>query len=156
MKMAERYDAAACTNGKDRPYPRLMACNARVCEAVREGTNGDEGLRQELADLANFGLPPDPEFWDLIGLADLNMSGTILLAHDPLAAVTEIVDAYLRAYRHIGSPVKLSSVFEQLDFYEDIFAAGSPATAPRRASIVALVRNLRDKLRAAVSGQSAT
>ena len=152
--MAERYRAAACTNGKDRPYPRLMACNARVCEAVREGTNGDEALRQELAALKNAELPPDLEFWDLIGLADLKMSETILLAHDPLAAVAEIVDAYLRAYRHIGSPIKLGSVFEQLDFYEDIFAAGSPETKARRASIVALARNLRDTLRAAVSGQS--
>jgi tetratricopeptide (TPR) repeat protein len=153
-KMAERYGDAACTNGKDRPYPRLMACNARVCEAVREGTNGDQVLRQELADLANFGLPLDPEFWDLIGHADLKMSQMILLSTDPLADVAEIRDGYLRAYRHIGSPVKLGSVFEQLDFYEDLFAAGSPATAPRRASIVALVRKLRDNLRAAVSGQS--
>ncbi|HEY5207084.1 MAG TPA: CHAT domain-containing protein [Roseiarcus sp.] len=154
MKMAERYGAAACTNGKDRPYPRLMACNARVCEAVRKGTNGDEALRQELAAMAKVDLPPDPEFWDLIGLADLKMSGTILLAHDPLAAAAEIVGAYLRAYRHIGSPVKLGSVFEQLDFYQDIFSAGSLETKPRRASIVALARNLRDNLRAAVSGQS--
>jgi tetratricopeptide (TPR) repeat protein len=153
-KMAERYGAAVCTNGKDRPYPRLMACNARICEAVRKGTNGDEALRQDLAAMARAELPPDPEFWDLIGLADRNMSGTILLAHDPLAAAAEIVDAYLRAYRHIGSPVKLSSIFEQLDFYEDIFSAGSPETEPRRASIVALAKNLRDNLRAAVSGQS--
>jgi hypothetical protein len=154
-KMAERYGAAACTNGKDRPYPRLMACNARICEAVRDGTNGDEALRQELAALAKTELPPDPEFWDLIGLADLKMSETILLAHDPAAAAAEIVEAYQRAYNHVGSPVKLGSVFEQLDFYEDIFAAGSPATEPRRASIVALARQLRDNLRAAVPGQSA-
>ena len=153
-KMAERYRAAACTNGKDKPYPRLMACNARVCEAVRGGTNGDEALRQELGALKKAELPPDPEFWDLIGFADLKMSEKILLAHDPLAEAAEIVDAYLRAYRHIGSPVKLGSVLEQLDFYEDIFGAGSPETEPRRASIVALARNLRDTLGAAVSGQS--
>jgi hypothetical protein len=101
-------------------------------------------------------LPPEPEFWDLIGLADLKMSETILLAHDPPAAAAEIRDAYLRAYRHIGSPVKPSSVFEQLDLYEDIFSAGSPETKPRRASIGALARNLRDTLRAAVSGQSSS
>lgn len=154
-KMAERYGAAACTNGKNRPYPRLMTCNARICEAVLKGTNGDEALRQELAALAKAELPPDPEFWDLIGLADLRMSETILLAGDPPAVAAEIRDAYLRAYRHIGSPVKLSSVFEQLEFYEDIFSAGSPETEPRRASIVALARNLRDTLRAAVPGQSA-
>jgi tetratricopeptide (TPR) repeat protein len=153
-KMAERYGAAARTNGKDRPYPRLMACNARVCEAVREGTNGDEALQQELAALAKAELPPDPEFWDLIGLADLKMSETILLTPNPAAAAPKIVDAYLLAYNHIGSPAKLGSVFEQLDFYEDIFAAGSPETEPRRASIVALAKNLRDTLRAAVSGQS--
>jgi tetratricopeptide (TPR) repeat protein len=153
-KMAECYGVAACTHGKDRPYPRLMACNARVCEAVREGTNGDEALRQELAALANAELPPDPEFWDLIGLADLKMSQMILLSTDPSADIVEIRDAYLRAYNYIGSPVKLGSVFEQLDFYEDIFAAGSPETEPRRASIVALAKNLRDTLRAAVSAQS--
>jgi hypothetical protein len=62
-KMAERYGAAACTNGKDRPYPRLMACNARVCEAVREGTSGDQALRQELTALAKAELPSEPEFW---------------------------------------------------------------------------------------------
>lgn len=155
-KMAERYCAAACTNGKDRPYPKLMACNARVCEAVRKGTNGDEALQQELAALAKAELPADPEFWDLIGLADLKMSETILLTPNPAAAAAKIVDAYLLAYNHIGSPVKLGSVFEQLDFYEDIFTAGSPQTKPRRASIVALVKNLREMLRAAVSGQSST
>ena len=153
-KMVERYGAAAGTNGKDRPYPRLMACVARVCEAVRAGTDADKALAGELAALANAELPQDPEFWDLIGLADLKMSEMILLSADPLADIVEIRDAYLRAYRHIGSPVKLGSVLEQLDFYEDIFAAGSPGTEPRRTSIVALARQLRDNLRAAVPAQS--
>jgi hypothetical protein len=82
------------------------------------------------------------------------MNEMILLSADPLADMVEIRGAYLRAYRHIGSPVKLGSVFEQLDFYEDIFAAGSPGTESRRASIVALVGNLRDTLSAAISGQA--
>jgi hypothetical protein len=149
--MADRYRAAAGTSEKDRPYPRLMACNARICLAVRKGTKGDDALGQELAALAKAELGPDPEFWDLIHLADLKMSETILLADNPPAAMAEIVDAYRRAYDHSGSPVKLGSVYEQLDFYEDIFASGDAVSKQRRECIVALARSLREALQSAVS-----
>lgn len=150
-RMADRYRAAAGTSGKDRPYPRLMACNARICEAVRKGMKGDDALGQELAALAKAELGPDPDFWDLIRLADLKMSETILLADNPPAAMADIVDAYRRAYNYIGSPVKLGSVYEQLDFYKDIFASGDAVSKQRRECIVALARNLREALHAAVS-----
>jgi tetratricopeptide (TPR) repeat protein len=155
-KMADCYRRATDTNGRGRAYPRLMACNAAICEAVRKGTKGDEALRHELAALAEAELPPDPEFWDLIYLADLKMNETILLADDPPGAMAEIREAYVRAYNYIGSPVKLGSVCEQLDFYEDIFACGNEVSKQRRDSIVALARNLRETLGAATSSALTT
>ncbi len=149
--MADCYRAAAGRSGKDRSYPRLMACNARICLAVRKGTKGEDALGQELAALAKATFGPDLDFWDLIHLADLKMSDTILLADNPSAAMPDIVDAYRRAYNYIGSPVKLGSVYEQLDFYEDIFASGDEVSKQRRECIVALARNLREVLQAAAS-----
>jgi hypothetical protein len=151
--MAARYCEAKETNGKDRAYPRLMACNALICKAVRNGNKGDEALRQDLADLAKEKVNADPDFWDLVHLADLKMSETILLADDPPAATAVIVEAYCRAYNHIGSPVKLGSVYEQLDFYEDIFACGNEISKQRRESVLALTRNLRKALQAATSSE---
>lgn len=153
-KMAECYDRAVEKKTGDDSYPRLMACDARICDAVRKGTEGDDHLRQDLAELKKVTPFDDPDFWQLIRLADLRMNEAILQANDPASEIAELNGIYLRAYEYIGSPVKLASVFEQLDFYEDIFANGSPGTEPKRASIVALARNLRDNLRAAVSGQS--
>ena len=150
-RMADRYRAAADTNGKDRPYPRLMACNARICEVVRKGMKGDDALGQELSALAKAELGQDPDFWDLIRLADLKMSETILLADNPPAATADIVHAYRRAYNYVGSPVKLGSVYEQLDFYKDIFASGDAVSKQRREYIVALARNLREALQVAVN-----
>jgi hypothetical protein len=150
VKMAELYRLA----GEKKPgdnYPRLMACNARICDVVRKGTRGDDALKQELASLANAELQDDPDFWQLIYIADVQMNEAILLADNPAGAMEALTDAYLRAYRHIGSPVKLNSVFEQLDFYEDIFAFGNDVSKQRRESIVALARNLREALQAAVS-----
>ena len=150
VKMAELYRLA----GEKKPgdnYPRLMACNARICDVVRKGTRGDDALKQELASLANAELQDDPDFWQLIYIADVQMNEAILLADNPTGAMEALMDAYLRAYRHIGSPVKLNSVFEQLDFYEDIFAFGNDVSKQRRESIVALARNLREALQAAVS-----
>jgi len=52
--------------------------------------------------------------------------------------------AYRRAWRHVGSPVKMRSVTEQLEFYEDIFSDGAPETATRRKSLAAWFAELRN------------
>jgi hypothetical protein len=55
----------------------------------------------------------------------------------------KIKEAYRRAWAHIGSPVKIRSVTEQLEFYEDIFGGGSSETAATRARIVEWTADLR-------------
>jgi hypothetical protein len=52
------------------------------------------------------------------------------------------------------SPVKLKSVIEQLEFYEDIFSSGAPATQAKRDSIRALAATLRSALETEFSRQS--
>ena len=56
----------------------------------------------------------------------------------------KIKDAYTRAWRHIGSPVKMRSVTEQLEFYEDIFTGGTEETHPTRERIRAWAAELRN------------
>ena len=57
--------------------------------------------------------------------------------------VGTIRDAYRRAWRQFGSPVKMRSVTEQLEFYEDIFRGGTDETNPTRQRIRAWVAELR-------------
>lgn len=146
-KMAECYGrAAAIEEAGDKSYPLLMACNARICDAVRTGRDCDDGVVEQLKRLSDSKPPEDADFWQLILWADVRMNDTILRSPDPSAALPGLEEAYRRAWRHVGSPVKLRSVVEQLDFCEDIFSSGDPTTSSKRESIVALARSLRDVL----------
>ena len=146
-QMAACYDrAAAVANDNDRPYPSLMACSARICDAVRRGADCDNSVVQQLKGLINSELPEDADFWLLILWADVRLNQMILTSANPLEEQPGLEAAYRRAWRHIGSPVKLRSVVEQLEFYEDIFSSGASTTASKRASIVALAESLRKTL----------
>jgi CHAT domain len=145
--MADCYDRAAAIQGGDRDYPRLMACNARICIAARRGTNCDEEIGTFLQRLSDSKPPDDADFWKLIQWADVRLNIAIMRAPAPSdGEEDEIEKAYRRAWRHVGSPVKLRSVVEQLEFYEDIFADGAAASAPKRESIIARVAKLRNVL----------
>src|SRR5208282_5553300 len=137
--MADCYDRAAAIGGGDGDYPRLMACNARICIAARKGTNCDEEVSAFLQRLSDSKPPDDADFWKLIRWADVRLNIAIMRAPAPSEEEDEIEKAYRRAWRHVGSPVKLMSVVEQLEFYEDIFAHGAPASAAKRESIIASV-----------------
>ena len=65
---------------------------------------------------------------------------------DPSDELPSLLAAYGRAWRHVGSPVKLKSVIEQLEFYEDIFSFGASVTESKRASIRSLAAKLRSAL----------
>jgi hypothetical protein len=122
-----------------------MACNARVCIAVRSGTDFDEAVDQILWRLTASPPPDEADFWKLIRSADAQTNLAIMQASTPSSEDTDnIREAYRRAWRHVGSPVKMRSVTEQLEFYEDIFAEGAPSTAPKRKSIVAWIAELRN------------
>ena len=56
----------------------------------------------------------------------------------------------------VGSPVKLKSVVEQLEFYEDIFSAGALGTETKRDSIRALATKLRGALEVELLGNHST
>jgi tetratricopeptide (TPR) repeat protein len=142
-KMADCYDRAAAIAGGDRGYPRLMACNARICIAARSGTDCDREISESLQRLSESKPPDDADFWRLVRWADVRLNVAVLRAPSPSEEEDEIVMAYRRAWRHVGSPIKLRSVVEQLEFFEDIFAHGAPASAAKRESIIASVAKLR-------------
>jgi hypothetical protein len=146
-KMADCYDRAAAIGGGSSDYPRIMACNARICIAARNGTDVDASIGQYLQRLADATLPDDADFWRLIRSAEARMNVAFMQAIAPSEQKkSEIEAAYRRAWREVGSPVKLQSVVEQLKFCEDIFAHGAPETAPKRESLVDWVAKLRQVL----------
>ena len=145
-KMADCYDRAAAIGGPERDYPNIMACNARICLAVRSGTNCDREIGETLQRLGDTKPSDDADFWKLIKWADVRMNLAILGAPAPSVQLGEIEKAYKRAWRHVGSPVKLMSVVEQFQFYEDIFAGGAESSGPTRKNIVEWVAKLRHVL----------
>ncbi len=147
LQMGECYSlAAALDEPGDKSYPLLMACNARICEAVRTGSGCDEGVVEQLKKLGDSKPTEDADFWQLIQWADVRMNQTILQSPNPSTERPSLEDAYRLAWRHVGSPVKLRSVVEQLEFYEDIFSSGESTTNSKRQSIVELAKALRDTL----------
>lgn len=155
-KMAERYDrAAAIDETGDKSYPRFMACVARISAAVRTGNECDATAVQQLKALISAAPPENPDFWQLIQWADARLADVILEAQNPLDEQQSLLSAYERAWRHVGSPVKLKSVIEQLEFYEDIFSSGAPATELRRTSARALAAKVRGALEADFLGRPA-
>jgi hypothetical protein len=120
-----------------------LASNARICIAARNGMKCDEAMIELLQRLSDSKPSGDEDFWQLIRWADVRTNVAIMRAPAPPEEEDEIETAYRRAWRHVGSPVKLRSVVEQLEFYDDIFADGAPETAPKRKSIVDWVAKLR-------------
>jgi hypothetical protein len=76
------------------------------------------------------------------------MAEVILQSPNPSDDLQSLLAAHRRAWSRVGSPVKLKSVIEQLDFYEDTFSSGAPATDAKRTSIRALAKDLRNTLEA--------
>jgi hypothetical protein len=156
-KMAERYDRASAVDERgDRSYPQFMAYVARICAAVRTGNECDAGVVEQLKKLIDATPPEDADFWQLIQWADARMADVIFQSPNPLSAQQSLRAAYERAWRHVGSPVKLKSVIEQLEFYEDIFSFGVPTTEAKRDSIRALAGKLRSALEAEFLGNCST
>jgi hypothetical protein len=147
--MAKCYDGAAKLGGKDPGYAKLMACNARLCTAVRSGADCG-AIADILRGLADSPPADEDDFWVLIRWGDVRTNLAILETAttqntDIFKQDIDIIkEAYSRAWQHVGSPVKMRSVTEQLEFYEDIFASGAPQTASRRSDIRAWVRGIKD------------
>lgn len=141
-EMKQCCESAAKLGGKDPDYPLLMACNASICTAVRDGAAIDPIVGEELQRIIDQAPPDEADFWKLIRSADARTNVAIMQAPSP-NDTDKIKDAYRRAWRHIGSPVKMRSVTEQLEFYEDIFAGGAQRSAATRARIVEWTADLR-------------
>jgi CHAT domain len=128
--------------GEDPDYPRFMACNAAICMAVRDGTDCDPAVGKDLQRMIEQPAPQEADFWKLIRSADARTNVAILRGAPP-EEMDKLKHAYRRAWRHVGSPVKMRSVIEQLEFFADIFSGGAPQTAETRKRIVAWVAELR-------------
>ena len=135
-------DEAVGLGGDDPDYPRFMACNAAICMALRDGTACDPGVGEDLQRMADEPAPDEADFWKLIRSADARTNISIMNAAPP-GDTNKIRDAYGLAWRHIGSPVKMRSVTEQLEFYEDIFDGGADETASTRERVRAWAAELR-------------
>jgi hypothetical protein len=144
-----RSDESAGLGGDDPDYPLFMSGNAAICMAVRDGTAWDPAAAEALKRMAHEPPPQEDDFWKLVRSADARTCMAILHAAaggDPTTETAEIdgiKEAYRRAWSHIGSPVKMSSVIEQLEFYEDIFSSGADGTEPACKRIRALAADLR-------------
>jgi hypothetical protein len=148
--MKTRSDESAGLGGDDPDYPLFMSGNAAICTAIRDGTAWDPADADALKRMAHEPPPQEADFWKLVRSADARTDMAILhaAAGGDLAAEAAEIDgikkAYERAWSHIGSPVKMSSVTEQLEFYEDIFSSGADESKPARERIRALAADLRD------------
>jgi len=141
-RMRECSEMAVELSGKDPDYPRLISCNAAICIALRDGSVCDPCVGKALQRMVEMPVPDEGNvFWTLIRSADARTNIAIMNA--ALEDANSIKDAYRRAWRHIGSPVKMRSVTEQLEFYEDIFRGGTEETGPTRQRVSAWVADLR-------------
>ena len=146
------FEAAAKLDGNDPDYSLLMACNAEICRAVRNGTAFDPIVGETLQRMINQVPPKSADFWELIRLGDARTN--LALMHGALSEdIDKIKDAYRRAWRHIGSPGQMRSVMDQLEFYEDIFANGAQQSAATRARIVEWTTALRQFVEREVLGR---
>ena len=141
-RMKQCCDEATGLGGKDPDYPRFMACSAAICMAVRDGSPCDPAVGKDLQRMVDEPAPDEADFWKLIRSADARTNVAILDSASPDGS-EKIRDAYRRAWRHIGSPVKMRSVTEQLEFYEDIFGDGAPETAASRKHVVEWIAEIR-------------
>jgi hypothetical protein len=156
-KMAASYDrASAIDEPGNRSWPKLMACIARICQAVRTGKEYDAVVVKQLKDLIDATPQADADFWQLIQWADARMADVILRSPSPSGEQKSLLEAYQRAWRHVGSPIKLKSVIEQMEFYEDIFSSGEPATQAKRDSTRALATKLKSALQSEFLGDRPT
>ena len=145
-------DEAVGLGGDDPDYPRFMACNAAICVALRDGTACDPSVVTDLQRMIEQPAPDEADFWTLIRSADARTNISIMNAAPP-EDTNKIKDAYGRASRHIGSPVKMRSVTEQLEFYEDIFEGGADETASTRERVQSVGRRAQKLHRERIPGQ---
>ncbi|MER8777011.1 CHAT domain-containing protein [Mesorhizobium sp. M0977] len=140
-RMKECSELAVKLGGNDPDYPRLMACNAAISMALRDGTACDSAVGKDLQRMLEQPAPDEADFWKLIRSADARTNVAIMNGAPGDGGT--IRDAYRRAWRYTGSPSKMRSVTEHLEFYEDIFRGGADETDPTRQRIRAWVAELR-------------
>jgi tetratricopeptide (TPR) repeat protein len=143
-EMKKCCEVAAALGGKDPEYPRSMACNAEICGAVRGGIPCEPAVSDQLRRMLDRAGPDEADFWKLIRSADVRMNLALMQESVSAQETDEIRQAYRRAWQHTGSPVKMRSVTEQLEFYEDIFSGGSDVTASTRTRLIAWIGGFRD------------
>ncbi|MBY5883997.1 CHAT domain-containing protein [Rhizobium leguminosarum] len=140
-KMKKCSEMAVKLGGDDPDYPQLVSCNAAICMAVRNGITHDHIVCEALHRMVELPAHDEDDFWKLIRSADARTN--IAIMNGALDDQGPIKEAYRRAWRHIGSPIKMRSVTEQLEFYEDIFRGGAAKTELARQNIIAWVAELR-------------
>jgi tetratricopeptide (TPR) repeat protein/Mrp family chromosome partitioning ATPase len=154
-QMAEAYQRAADCGAKEksgsvRPllatYPPLMVSAARLVSGLRAGRCPDDVKEGIVATTQKFAAEDSEDFWQLIEATDVRMMVAMAAGSINEDDEGEMLRAYAKAWKHVGSPRMLMSVVEQLDFYEDALKTGTPASESTRAAIVGSVRRIRDGL----------
>ncbi|MGG5890102.1 CHAT domain-containing protein [Falsiroseomonas sp. HC035] len=159
-RMAELYDRAIALQrarpgpGQDHRYPQLMLCSAGLCLALRAGHPVDSEVIALLKELRGSVAPDADDFWQLIASADAALMAAMAGLDAEAASWGDIVERYHRSWRHVGSPVKLMSVSEQLEFYEDVLGAASGMAEAARAALLARLAEVRRELQDAASGMA--
>jgi len=158
-RMAALYDRAAALQrakpaaGQDFRYPQLMACSARLCLALRTGCAVDRTVGEQLEGLRTSMAPDEDNFWQLVASADATMMTAIARPGEDAAAWQDIADRYRAVWRHVGSPLKLMSVREQLEFYEDVLGQAPGMAEDARGGLLTRLGEVRRDLDA-VLGQA--
>jgi hypothetical protein len=151
IEMAEAYrKSAACVpeGAAGRSYPLLMHNAALLMTWLRCGRAEGEAARKDLLSLTKAAdMEALEDFWQLIEAADAQMTAAMATGAIGTDDEATILQGYRRAWEYIGSPIKLMSVVEQFDFYEDVLGSGSVDTKPARLAIIASVQRIGGVLR---------
>jgi tetratricopeptide (TPR) repeat protein len=151
-KMAKAYQRAAdCRAGAKTDgatpilasYPPLMATAARLVAGLRVGQCPDDVRKALAAASKSVGIEDGEDFWQLIEATDVRMMAAMAAGSISEDDEGEMLHAYLKGWKHVGSPRMLMSVVEQLDFLEDTLKSGSPDSEPTRSAIVKAVTRIR-------------
>ena len=128
-----------------------MACSARLCLALRAGREVDKAVADLLAELSASITPDEDDFWKLIESADATMMATLAQANADATCWDGILARYRAAWRHVGSPLKLMSVREQLEFYEDVIGL-APGRSEAARTALDRIGDVRKELEQASGG----
>ena len=148
--MTKLYQRAAEVEKGNRAYPLLNMLLGQTLLALRAPSEQDAVASADFAERRSAlrrGLAvadgERPDFWNFSMLADIELIGML---HDPVQQPEPVIDAYNKAWRRGGSPLKLASVLEHLDFVIEALARGASELAETRKRALEKVGKIRQEV----------